>query len=414
MKRCRVKGCFGYKVLLSAILLIGSYNALAADTIASESSDNLNQARQNVAQDVESIKSVITSNDAIIVEPSATPNYPKPPKLTYEQAPFSLVNRYTWQLVNVEDSKQNLAHDHVKSLTLDIRPNKLVFNDACQRYDVSFLGVISGDFPYSYNDINTKSTCQNKQTDSQRIVLSELKKILRETDPHQYISRRFGLQWINSDNQLADMPNAAASKLPQKAYLAISLDMPSYPKSTTRMIFKGALKPIVKPNGVNALLSKDFLEDYNWRLRQALDSSGQPIEAFGYADILILGRFDTAKRDLYTKATFSYASFSSDCNGIGGNYVLTPDNNLLIGYGPQTLMGCSTMREKAEDTLRELMHHSTSHLTLNYYANAKHSNDEADKNAQAKTSNGTYMLIQDFDTGEQLIWEAVDKPSYSQ
>ncbi|WP_201545959.1 hypothetical protein [Psychrobacter sp. H7-1] len=408
-----MKGCLGYQVLLSGMLLIGSYSTLAADAIVSESSDNPAQTQQSVVQDVESVESVNANSDGIIINPSEMPNYPKPPKLTYEQAPFSLVNRYTWQLVNVEDSKHNVAHDHVKSLTLDIRPNQLVFTDDCQRYDVSFLSMTPGDFPYSYRDIAIESTCQNKELDNQSIALSELKNILRETDPHQYISRTFGLQWVDSENQPVDMSKLAASKLPQTAYLAISLDMPSYPKSTTRMMFKGTLKPIAKPNGIDAFLSQDFLEDFNWRLRQALDSSGQPIEVFGYADIPILGQFDTTKRDLYNNDTFSYASFSSDCNGIGGNYVLTPDNNLLIGYGVQTVMGCGTMREKAEDTLRELMHHSTSHLTLSYYVNAKHSSDEANKNSQVKTSSGTYMLTQDFETGEQLIWEAIDKPAYS-
>ena len=146
-------------------------------------------------------------------------------------------------------------------------------------------------------------------------------------------------------------------------------------------------------------------------MRQAIDSNGKSIEAFNYADIPVIASFYTVKRDLYNNDTFSHASFNSDCNGIGGEYVLTPTNKLLIGYGMQTVMGCGRAREKAEETLRELMHHSTSHLTLNYYPNNKDNKDKASSNTDLKLAEGTYILIQDLDTGEQLIWRSVEKTS---
>lgn len=388
-----MKGLKSYKLLVTSLLIISSLNAGA--------SNNANSKKTL------SIQSPNPNSEIIITESSENPIYPEPAKPTYEQPAFSVLNRYLWKVLQIEDSKENLPIDDFQSLTLDIRPNMLIFKDHCQRYDMSFLNMLAGDYPYVYDDINMKSSCDSQRTDDQDVALSELKKIFRQSQQTQYISKSFGFQWLAQNKQPTGIPTA----LPDNAYLAIHLDAEIYPKKSTTIVLKGTIKPVSKTSIENTLLNRDTLERFNWELRQAIDSNGKSIEAFNYADIPVIASFYTVKRDLYHNDTFSHASFNSDCNGIGGEYVLTPTNKLLIGYGMQTVMGCGRAREKAEETLRELMHHSTSHLTLNYYPNNKDNKDKASSNTDLKLAEGTYILIQDLDTGEQLIWRSVEKTS---
>ena len=90
-----------------------------------------------------------------------------------------------------------------------------------------------------------------------------------------------------------------------------------------------------------------------------------------------------------------HVGFSSDCNGVGGPYTLTPDHILLIGSGPQTMMGCGPKREAAEDKIRALEQLSRSQLTLTQLANSNIDNP----------SLPYYLLTQQMATGETLIWK---------
>ena len=87
--------------------------------------------------------------------------------------------------------------------------------------------------------------------------------------------------------------------------------------------------------------------------------------------------------------------FSAYCNGVGGPYTLTPDHILLIGSGPQTMMGCGPKREAAEDKIRALEQLSRSQLTLTQLANSNIDNP----------SLPYYLLTQQMATGETLIWK---------
>ena len=90
-----------------------------------------------------------------------------------------------------------------------------------------------------------------------------------------------------------------------------------------------------------------------------------------------------------------HVGFSSDCNGVGGPYALTPDHILLIGSGSQTMIGCGPKREAAEDKIRALEQSSRSQLTLTQLANSNIDNP----------SLPYYLLIQKMATGETLIWK---------
>lgn len=90
-----------------------------------------------------------------------------------------------------------------------------------------------------------------------------------------------------------------------------------------------------------------------------------------------------------------HVGFSSNFNGIGGPYSLNADHSLIIGSGPQTLMGCGPKREAAEDKIRALEQSSQSQLTLTQLTNTN-INDP---------SLPYYLLTQKMATGETLIWK---------
>lgn len=260
-----MKGLKSYKLLVTSLLIISSLNAGASNDANSKKTLSIQSPNPN--------------SEIIIIESSETPIYPEPPKPTYEQPAFSILNRYLWKVVEIEDSKQNLPIDYLQSLTLDIRPNMLVFKDHCQRYDMSFLNMLAGDYPYVYDGINTKSSCDSQRTDDQDVALSELKKIFRQSQQTQYISKSFGFQWLAQNKQPTDIPTT----LPDNAYLAIHLDAEIYPKKSTTIVLKGTIKPVSKTSIENTLLNRDTLERFNWELRQAIDINGKSIEAFNYA-----------------------------------------------------------------------------------------------------------------------------------
>jgi hypothetical protein len=290
-----MKGLKSYKLLVTSLLIISSLNAGASNDANSKKTLSIQSPNPN--------------SEIIIIESSETPIYPEPPKPTYEQPAFSILNRYLWKVVEIEDSKQNLPIDYLQSLTLDIRPNMLVFKDHCQRYDMSFLNMLAGDYPYVYDGINTKSSCDSQRTDDQDVALSELKKIFRQSQQTQYISKSFGFQWLAQNKQPTDIPTT----LPDNAYLAIHLDAEIYPKKSTTIVLKGTIKPVSKTSIENTLLNRDTLERFNWELRQAIDINGKSIEAFNYADIPVIASFYTVKRDLYNNDTFSHAISINGC-----------------------------------------------------------------------------------------------------
>ena len=309
------------------------------------------------------------------------------PKKTYPEPSIELLNRYDWRLIETQDKDGRTLLNEVVPLNLNIRPSMLVFNIECQRYVISFDGGNAGDFPYFLSSVGDKSICQSDM-------------------PHPYIKQdlnttfnigyrylpgniRMGFAWLNDeDKSVVMLPDMA--DLPQEARLAIHINDFIFPENS-HLIWQGTLKPIESTSSSTTPISKDLLESKRWRLKQSSDANGQPIKAFGYANIPILASFYTRMPNDPLEASYSIASFSSECNGIGGPYVLTPANTLLIGSGPQTMRGCGPAKELAEDTLRQLMHDSTSQLELE------------------SLETGEYVLTQKPATGETLIWHSEPK-----
>ncbi|MGM8871484.1 META domain-containing protein [Psychrobacter sp. 2Y5] len=136
-------------------------------------------------------------------------------------------------------------------------------------------------------------------------------------------------------------------------------------------------------------ITYELLGRYRWRLVSAVDRDNQAITELSRPGFPVVAHFGYVFNDEH------HVGFSSDCNGVGGPYTLNADHSLIIGSGPQTLMGCGPKREAAEDKIRALEQSSQSQLTLTQLSNNNIDNP----------SLPYYLLTQKMATGETLIWK---------
>jgi len=136
-------------------------------------------------------------------------------------------------------------------------------------------------------------------------------------------------------------------------------------------------------------ITYELIGRYRWRLVSALDSDNQAITELSRPGFPVVANFSYRFNDEH------HVGFSSNCNGVGGPYTLNTDHSLIVGSGPQTLMGCGPKREAAEDKIRALEQLSRSQLTLTQLSNSNIDD----------TSLPYYLLTQKMATGETLIWK---------
>nr|WP_317198679.1 META domain-containing protein [uncultured Psychrobacter sp.] len=298
---------------------------------------------------------------------------PLPPKPSYLQPSYTTLNSYLWQLIEVVDEQGTRTPIEVDPhLFMEVRPNNLVFYNDCRHYLFRFSDDSAGDFPYRIsNDFSLLNSCyEYKDADNYKfnnnnadLVQSGLKNTLI------YTSRDgFGFKLL--------------SATPNVATLDLRID------GGKTLLWQGHIKPIAPTNTLS--VTYEFLQSYKWRLVSAVNNEQQPITELNYDDILVNARFFNLSYD-----DKHYAGFSTGCNGVGGPYILTHDNILLIGSGSQTMMGCNPNREAAEDKIKALELSSRSQLSLNKYSNAD----------KGSGGNSLYLLTQKLDTGETLIWK---------
>ncbi len=296
------------------------------------------------------------------------------------ELPVESLNRYDWQLVQWVDKQGVVTQVAIKQpLMLDMRPSNLVFNYGCQSYSVQHADY--NDYSYSPYGVTTVTppTCLTKNSQ----VSNDIVQYLTDLFP-RYGRGRFSLELLTSPlAQPAAKPPSFLNKLIQKTPSSYYLSLDA---QENKLIFKGIIKPIKSTTGLP--ITNELLEKYRWRLVSAIDSDKQSITELNYRGVPIYAGF-------YTNNDRSGAGFSSDCNGVGGPYVLTPDQILLIGTGSQTLMGCGPKREAAEDKIKALEQLSKSQLTLKQLLNTNTDNPDLPY----------YLLTQQLETGETLIWK---------
>ena len=291
------------------------------------------------------------------------------------------VNRFDWKLVRRIDN-QGIVNDvdTVPPLMLDVRPSNLVFKYDCQRYRLNHDGY--QDYTYSSYGVTTITQPSCLITDKQ--AASNILHYLEQLFP-EYGRGRFNLRITSPSTQTKSKPFSFLNKLTPKKPTSYELILNVQDK---QLIFEGTLKTLRPVTGL--AITYEFLKEYQWRLVSAVDSNQKTIIELSHTDFPVTAYF---AYPMYNNE--HHVGFSSDCNGVGGSYILTPDNKLLIGSSPQTMMGCSPKREAAEDKIRELEQLSISQLTLQRLPNTN----------LDSSSLPYYLLTQKLDTGETLIWK---------
>ena len=291
------------------------------------------------------------------------------------------VNRFDWKLVRRIDN-QGIVNDvdTVPPLMLDVRPSNLVFKYDCQRYRLNHDGY--QDYTYSSYGVTTITQPSCLITDKQ--AASNIFQYLEQLFP-EYGRGRFNLRITSPSTQTKSKPFSFLNKLTPKKPTSYELILNVQDK---QLIFEGTLKTLRPVTGLP--ITYELLKEYQWRLVSAVDSNKNTIIELSRPDFPVTAYF---AYPLYNDE--HHVGFSSDCNGVGGSYILTPDNKLLIGSSPQTMMGCSPKREAAEDKIRELEQLSKSQLILQRLANTN----------PDSSSLPYYLLTQKLETGETLIWQ---------
>ena len=291
------------------------------------------------------------------------------------------VNRFDWKLVRWIDNQGIVTNvNTVSPLMLDVRPSNLVFKYDCQRYRLNHDGY--QDYTYSSYGVTTITQPSCLITDKQ--AASNILQYLEQLFP-EYGRGRFNLRITSPSTQTKSKPFSFLNKLTPKKPTSYELILNVQDK---QLIFEGTLKTLRPVTGLP--ITYEFLKEYQWRLVSAVDSNKNTIIELSRPDFPVTAYF---AYPLYNDE--HHVGFSSDCNGVGGSYILTPDNKLLIGSSPQTMMGCSPKREAAEDKIRELEQLSKSQLILQRLANTN----------LDSSSLPYYLLTQKLETGETLIWK---------
>ena len=298
------------------------------------------------------------------------------------ELPVESLNRFDWKLVRWIDNEDVVTHvdsdvyaggNMVPSLMLDVRPSNLVFRYDCQRYRLHHDGY--HDYTYSSYGVTTTTPASCLINDTQ--VASDIADYLTQLFP-KYGRGRFNLKVISTPKQL-----------PSKKSIPYELALNAQDK---KFIFEGTPKKLQPASGLP--ISYEFLKNYRWRLVSAVDSNNKTIIEVSRPGFPVSAYFGFP---VYNEE--HQVGFGSECNGVGGPYILTANNILLIGSGAQSMMGCGPKREAAEDKIHELEQLSKSQLTL-----AQLPNTNVDD-----PSLPYYLLTQKLDSGETLIWKNTTK-----
>lgn len=306
---------------------------------------------------------------------------------------FQTITKYEWQLTHVTDEHGRIQpFKHKPPLKMQARPDILLFQEGCHRYQGTFHAMRPLPYPYSLPDIrDLPDNC---------LAMSHPGSDLNKGDIQRALEIVFAPY---SDSYFRFDPILPSSKLFSKQaekQLALKTD-----KGKT-FIFSGAAKPEQKFSGLP--ITNELLERYQWHLIRATDSTNRPISLLNHPDVPITASFDM---DAYNHSDYQQGPFSQSvafftgCNGVSGPYALSTNQTLLIGASPSTLMGCGELINGIENYLDHIMHNSASqlHLSLRAVNQIDNQGDQSDF--------PRYNLLQAFDSGETLVWQSEQKVS---
>ena len=292
-------------------------------------------------------------------------------------------SNYHWQLTQVKDKKSNAININTDApITLEVAPSSLSLFQGCQHFDIKFVWMSAPPFEYGSELRERPSTCKNAPEN--KVSNTNIKKLFPNDN-----------NIIKLDVELLPV---AKSKLVNTQMASKNLVIKIENGNT--LTFDGTPRTFKEPTGLP--IDKALLEHYDWRLvsavRNTFNDKGQVIsrESIGHfyhpefpVSLKFRGYDDS-----------QYAFFSSSCNGIGGPYILMKDYTLLVGSGPQTLMGCGVTGNRIEGELAKLISNSQSTLSLSLQPSQSIS-----PTADDQTDMPRYNLLQTMETGETLVWQ---------
>lgn len=320
---------------------------------------------------------------------------------------FQNVTGHNWQLTHVSNDKGKLIRINLQPpLTMDVRPNLLTFDDGCYRYLVSFDMWLP--LPYPYTQATTQDVAKSPDTAADctaiyRATTQDWRgNTIIPSDTAYLLNTTFQLYAGTNFTFDPALPQSVRANKTIEKQLALKTD-----KGKT-LVFTGTPKPKHTVAGIS--LTSELLEHYRWRLVQATNKKGAVISEFTQTEKPIMLSYglsnysgdESDKQNGFQSGIYGQSfSVSVGCNGVGGPYTLSVNQSLLTGGFPSTMMSCGDALDDIETQIRRMMTHSTSQLILTHADGAPTSATE-----QSKPS---YLLTQQLDSGETLIWKNTSK-----
>ena len=296
-------------------------------------------------------------------------------------------SNYEWKLIQVKDQKNNVVNINTDApITLEVAPSSLSLAQGCQHFIINFRWMQAP--PFEYGSVLNERPSDCKNTPVSRISETNIKALFPKGDT------------LKLDVELLPLAkNLLVNTQLSPKNLIIKIE------NGNTLTFDGTPKTFKKPSGLP--IDKALLERYDWKLKSAVhnnfDDNGkitsrESIGHFYHPDFPVSLKFRG-----YDDS--QYALFNANCNSIGGPYILMKDHTLLVGSGPQTMMGCGVTGNRIEGELAKLISNSKSTLSLSLQPS-----NEAHAQSDSQSKYPRYNLLQTMITGETLVWQNIAIP----
>ena len=346
---------------------IAKDNSTPANSIVTSSSTSAPISYQPIIKTEKTVEKIV-----VVANESAT-----------EATTLQWASDYDWQLTQVKDKKSNAININTDApITLEVAPSSLNLSQGCQHFAIKFVWMSAPPFEYGSEFRERPLTCES--ITENKVSNTNIKKLFPNDN-----------NIIKLDLELLPV---AKSKLVNTQMASKNLVVKIENGNT--LTFDGTPRTFKEPTGLP--IDKVLLERYDWRLvsavRNTINDKGQVISRQSIGDFYRPEFPVSVKFRGYDDS--QYASFSSTCNGVGGPYILMKDHTLLVGSGPQTLIGCGETGNRIEGELAKLVSNSKSTLSLSLQPSQPIS-----PIADNQTDMPRYNLLQTMETGETLVWQ---------
>lgn len=294
------------------------------------------------------------------------------------------VSNYEWKLTQVKDNKNNVINiNNDAPITLEVAPRSLSLSQGCQHFAINFVWMFPP--PFEYGSELRKGTSNCKTNPDKEIPKVDVEALFPKNSTF-----KLDIELLPLTNHVSINTQLAPKKLVIKV------------ENGNTLTFDGMPKAFKKPSGLP--IDNVLLERYDWRLKSAVrnifddDDKGQIISRqsigdFYHPDFPVSLIFISHSDGQYT-------FFNSSCNGVGGPYILMKDYTLLVGSGPQTMMGCGPTGNRIEQELSKLISNSKSTLSLSLQPS-----NQTVAQSDSQSRYPRYNLLQTMETGETLVWQ---------